>query len=439
MEPRGGGARVLRGITWGCVGRHSRSETGDPPPPKHWRALEFERICFSPSSHVSSPSSSSSSPSTPSRTTMTAVPPPRTSPRWDSRNEGFVSPARLQQWKEENERKHSFSSPPPQPPQPPSDPIPEPAPATRPTPQRRMTDASNGGSPSKPQHRSKPSFTAFFSRKSSQQDEQPPLSSPPARPTPQGSDSQMSVPQGQSPIPAPKRAPSNDDSSVATSPRVLQKENPLSRSQTNPAPASAPAPIPPLHPEIRSVVQLTLAHAHKVYFSGPLVRRIERQPDGQKPTKDDGWREVWAQLGGTTLSVWDMEEIREASKQGKQVPPAYINVTDAVSTVRWILDVDILMCLRRLRKVRARPRLHRASDVAGNASATVHERAHPQHGGLEPLPILMSLCRSVGTVDCRPPSVGMGEIALGGDLYCPFDSDLHERRYVQPPRRVLHD
>ncbi|KAL1949526.1 hypothetical protein VTO73DRAFT_8407 [Trametes versicolor] len=259
---------------------------------------------------------------------MTAIPPPRTSPRWDSRNEGFVSPARLQQWKEENERTHSFSDPPSQPPQPPQDPLPAPTPgSTRPTPERRMTDASTGSSPSRPQHRSKPSFTAFFSRKSSQQDETPPLSPPLGRPSLQAPDTQMGVQQGQPPLAFPKRAPSTDDSGIVTSPRVLQKEPPLSRSQTNPAPA--PSAIPPLHPEIRSVVQLTLAHAHKVYFSGPLVRRIERQPDGQKPTKDDGWKEVWAQLGGTTLSVWDMEEIREASKQGKQVPPAYINVTDA--------------------------------------------------------------------------------------------------------------
>lgn len=92
---------------------------------------------------------------------------------------------------------------------------------------------------------------------------------------------------------------------------------------------SSPAPAP-LHPEIRSVVSLTVAHAHKIYFSGPLIRRIERQPDGQKPSKDDGWSEVWAQLGGTTLSIWDMKEIQEASQQGKEVPPTYVNVTDAV-------------------------------------------------------------------------------------------------------------
>lgn len=86
----------------------------------------------------------------------------------------------------------------------------------------------------------------------------------------------------------------------------------------------------PLHPEIRSVVQLTFAHARKVYFSGPLVKRLERQPDGQRPLKDDGWVDVWAQLGGTTLSLWDMREVEEANKQGKEVPPTYYNTTDAV-------------------------------------------------------------------------------------------------------------
>ena len=83
------------------------------------------------------------------------------------------------------------------------------------------------------------------------------------------------------------------------------------------------------HPEIRSVVTLTRAHAHKIYMSGPLIRRVERLPSGHHPIKDEGWRDVWAQLGGTTLSIWDMKA-EEASKQGKEVPPTYINVTDAV-------------------------------------------------------------------------------------------------------------
>ena len=62
-----------------------------------------------------------------------------------------------------------------------------------------------------------------------------------------------------------------------------------------------------------------------------MIRKLEKQADGQRPSKDEGWREVWGQLGGTTLSLWDMKEIEEASKQGRQVPPSYINVTDAVS------------------------------------------------------------------------------------------------------------
>ncbi|KAF8269192.1 hypothetical protein EI94DRAFT_1699684 [Lactarius quietus] len=41
--------------------------------------------------------------------------------------------------------------------------------------------------------------------------------------------------------------------------------------------------------------------------------------------KDEDWPDVWAQLSGT----WDTKEIEEASKQGKEVPPTYINVTDA--------------------------------------------------------------------------------------------------------------
>lgn len=88
---------------------------------------------------------------------------------------------------------------------------------------------------------------------------------------------------------------------------------------------------PAIQREIKSVVDLALAHAHKIYYSGPLVRRIERLPDGHKPARDEGWVDVWAQLGGTTLSVWDMKAIEEANKRGEEVPPSYINITDCVS------------------------------------------------------------------------------------------------------------
>ncbi|KAF8632220.1 hypothetical protein AX15_001978 [Amanita polypyramis BW_CC] len=94
-----------------------------------------------------------------------------------------------------------------------------------------------------------------------------------------------------------------------------------------------------LHPEIRSLVHLNTAHGYKVYYSGPLVRKIERLPDGQRPAKDEGWVDIWAQLGGTTLSIWDMKQVQEASKQGREVPPTYINTTDAFVRVLGALTV----------------------------------------------------------------------------------------------------
>ncbi|KAG9052640.1 hypothetical protein FS842_009468 [Serendipita sp. 407] len=84
--------------------------------------------------------------------------------------------------------------------------------------------------------------------------------------------------------------------------------------------------------EIQSVVDLSVAHSNKVYSSGPLVRRIEKNADGSI-NSDARWVEVWAQLGGTTLSVWEMDAIKQASDEGRQVPPTYINVTDSLVQV----------------------------------------------------------------------------------------------------------
>lgn len=154
-----------------------------------------------------------------------------------------------------------------------------------------------------------------------QQQYNQPLPAPPlAQQQPQRPQPQPYQPTGQNQNAGRPSTSSQQSATVTRSPSI----------QGNGSASATQAP-PPLHPEIRSVVQLTIAHAHKIYFSGPLVRRLERQADGQKPHKDDGWTEVWAQLGGTILSVWDMKEIQEASKQGKEVPPSYINVTDAVS------------------------------------------------------------------------------------------------------------
>lgn len=72
------------------------------------------------------------------------------------------------------------------------------------------------------------------------------------------------------------------------------------------------------------------------------MQHDEREAEGMR-SKDDGWRDVWAQLGGTTLSLWDMKETEEASKQNRQVPPKYVNVQDSVSTGIAALCSRVLM------------------------------------------------------------------------------------------------
>lgn len=151
--------------------------------------------------------------------------------------------------------------------------------------------------------------------------------SPPQLPQPSFVPSQaLSRPQSQP-------QPGTDSPNMARGPNPQQTglTRTLSMQETSKSPASTPNSV---HPEIRSLVHLDVAHRRKIYFSGPLIRKLERQADGQKPHKDDGWVEIWAQLGGTILSIWDRKEIQEASKQGKQVPPSYINVTDAVRIFR---------------------------------------------------------------------------------------------------------
>ena len=223
-------------------------------------------------------------------------------PQWDSRNRGFIPPSQLQQLQRlrqssplarefvSSERPRSMAT----------DSFPSQSPTLRPSP----TTAST--------HTRSSSFFSFLRSN----DNTP--STVPARPA----------------EPGPLQQPPSDEIGRLTfdTRRPPQPSTPvLERSSTLPV-SGQPQPMQ-LHPEIRSVVTLTHAHAHKVYMSGPLVRRIERLPDGHHPIKDEGWRDVWAQLGGTTLSIWDMKEIDEASKQGREVPPTYINVTDAVSLV----------------------------------------------------------------------------------------------------------
>ncbi|THH13046.1 hypothetical protein EW146_g7123 [Bondarzewia mesenterica] len=235
-----------------------------------------------------------------------------TSPQWDNRNRGFIPPSELQQLRRTSvppPANRDFSSQEqPQPNRPFSTMLQPPAPPAK---------------PSAPAHSRSSSFFAFLKSSHDHQDSHP-----------QQHPAQLSSLQPQ----RSNTRPPDESSRVAVS---TGNQQPLQSPPQQPPPPqkdrrpsmsiAGPGGLPQtssLHPEIRSVVQLTMAHAHKVYYSGPLVRRIERLPDNHRPAKE-GWREVWAQLGGTTLSVWDMKEIEEANKQGTEVPPSYINITDA--------------------------------------------------------------------------------------------------------------
>jgi hypothetical protein len=186
------------------------------------------------------------------------------------------------------------------------------------------------------------------------------------------------------------------------------------------------SPSQPLHPEIRSVVQLTVSHANKIYFSGPLVRRIERQTDGQPPAKDEGWVDVWAQLGGTTLSIWDMAQIQEASKQGKEVPPTYVNMTDAVSYCIFYIfafayiDLHVLITLI---VVYSSIGICDCPCHGIFPSEKIHERAYTEYRRIESLTLLMSIHCCAHVVGWSPQTVCVGEIAFGRNIYRTFDKN----------------
>ncbi|KAG6334647.1 hypothetical protein ID866_4443 [Astraeus odoratus] len=279
-----------------------------------------------------------------------------TSPQWDNRNRGFISPSELQQLRQASPGR-AFDlldlparRTPPQPTMQPASPDnnnnnnssnipaqshPQPslpshlqlqspaAPAIDPQPRPAMPSSAQS-------HARTSSFFSFRHRHSQDQQSspspispQPPAASHNKRPSSSNGAALSDFgppppPMGQSQSMGPGRPPTDSPSD----------EKHAAQRRSSVAATAQPSPSP-VHPEIRSVVQLTVCHARKVYFSGPLVKRVERMPDGQRPTKDERWVDVWAQLGGTTLSIWDMREVEEANKQGREVPPMYFNVTDA--------------------------------------------------------------------------------------------------------------
>ena len=58
-----------------------------------------------------------------------------------------------------------------------------------------------------------------------------------------------------------------------------------------------------------------------------MGRVLKDSADG-RPNSDRTWTEVFAQLVGTILSLWDAAELDAAGKDG-EVAPKFINIVDA--------------------------------------------------------------------------------------------------------------
>jgi len=243
---------------------------------------------------------------------------------------------------------------------------------------------------------------------------------PPQRPPPQRTVSQT---------PPQNTPPQNMPSQNAPPPPQKEQLPPPPQPQQSHDQEPPPTHEAPIHPEIRSSVSLTMAHTQKIYFSGPLVYKHDRNPDGHKPHKD-GWHEVWAQLYGTTLSIWDMEEVKIANHQGKEVPPSYVNITEAVRLTFHLFYLrDSTKPPSPVRPCPGCPNTACNSDVP---PSQIHQRYHSQHCWDESHPLLLPLRPGSHVMGCCLPTLVLGEITPRGDIYSPPHSRYLKRRQEYP-------
>lgn len=89
--------------------------------------------------------------------------------------------------------------------------------------------------------------------------------------------------------------------------------------------------------DLRAALALHEAQNSKIYMEGYLSRRDECASDGKPLHPNDDkrrWNLCFVQLSGTVMSVWSVKEMDKAAKEGREVPPSYINITDSVSSKR---------------------------------------------------------------------------------------------------------
>lgn len=86
--------------------------------------------------------------------------------------------------------------------------------------------------------------------------------------------------------------------------------------------------------DLDNVAKLFLRYNHKMYIEGYLTTMVEVTPEGRQ-LESTRWKNVFAELSGSTLAVWDAEK----SNRQEGILPSYVNITDATME---ILDQSIV-------------------------------------------------------------------------------------------------
>lgn len=116
------------------------------------------------------------------------------------------------------------------------------------------------------------------------------------------------------------------------SPREGSNRPPSPAESTARSISKSAAPLTFKSPELRSALFLQDAQQRKIYMEGYLSRRDALGADGKPLHPHDpkkAWHLCFVQLSGTVLSVWSVAQMDQAAREGREVPPTYINVTDS--------------------------------------------------------------------------------------------------------------
>lgn len=90
-------------------------------------------------------------------------------------------------------------------------------------------------------------------------------------------------------------------------------------------------------PELLPIFTYLNAHSNRLYHEGYFLKLHDLDVRG-RPSIDRVWNEVFSQLVGTVLSLWDASALDAAGEDG-EVVPTFINLSDA--SLRMVGRPDI--------------------------------------------------------------------------------------------------